>query len=192
VIARHMISEKHKILAVDDHPVTLRLLKELLEKDYDIFTATNGVDALRICTKEQIDLVLLDIMMPEMDGYDVCKVMKVSLSTKHIPIIFLTAKTKTDDIVQGFDLGCVDYVTKPFIGIELLARVKTQIELKILKGILPLCCVCGLIRDDTGVEQGKGEWLKVDKFISKKTDAYISHSYCPECLKKAKADAGVI
>jgi CheY-like chemotaxis protein len=179
-----MKSGKQKILAVDDHPVNLKLIEELLRNDYEILTATNGADALRICAEESIDLVLLDIIMPEMDGYDVCKILKASPVTKQIPIIFLTAKAKTEDIVQGFEVGGVDYVTKPFNGSELCARVKTHVELKILKGILPFCCVCGLIRDDTGVEQGKGEWIKVDKFIRRKTDASISHCYCPMCYDK--------
>jgi DNA-binding response OmpR family regulator len=82
-----------------------------------------------------IDLVLLDVMMPEMDGYAVCERLKVNLGTKHIPVIFLTAKTKVEDIVQGFEVGGVDYVTKPFNKVELLARVKTHIELKTLRGI---------------------------------------------------------
>jgi len=159
------MSKKQKILAVDDHPVNRKILEGILEKDYEILTAANGVDALKICMGEPIDLVLLDIMMPEMDGYEVCEKIKANLSTKHIPVIFLTAKTKTKDIVKGFDVGGVDYVTKPFKKVELLARVKTHIELKTLRGFLPLCCICGLIRDDTGVEHGEGEWMKVDDFV---------------------------
>lgn len=177
------MGKKQKILAVDDHPVNRKLLESILEKNYEILTAANGADALEICTKECIDLVLLDIIMPEMDGYKVCESIKADLSTKHIPVIFLTAKTETKDIVRGFDVGGVDYVTKPFNKIELLARVRTHIELKTLRGILPFCCICGLIRDDTGVEHGKGEWVKVDKFVTQKTNAQVSHSYCPKCLE---------
>lgn len=178
--------EKRKILAVDDHPVNLKLVEELLAKDYVVFTATNGFDVLKICAGESIDLIILDIMMPEMDGYEVCRILKADLATKHIPIIFLTAKTKTENLVKGFDLGGVDYVTKPFNGVELCARVKTHIELKTLRGILPLCCVCGLIRDDTGVEPGKGEWMKMAQFINCRTEAQVSHSYCPKCYVEAK------
>ena len=182
--------KKQKILAVDDHPVNRRLLEGILGKDYEVVTATNGADALEICTNEGIDLVLLDIIMPEMDGYEVCESIKANLNTRHIPVIFLTAKNETKDIVKGFDVGGVDYVTKPFKKVELLARVKTHIELKTLRGILPFCCICGLIRDDTGVEHGKGEWVKVDKYVTQKTDAQVSHSYCPTCLESALDSIG--
>lgn len=185
-----MVIKKQKILAVDDHPVNRRLLEGILEKEYEIITATNGADALAICANECIDLVLLDIIMPEMDGYEVCERIKANLNTKHIPVIFLTAKTETKDIVKGFDVGGVDYVTKPFKKVELLARVKTHIELKTLRGILPYCCICGLIRDDTGVGHGKGEWVKVDKFVTRKTDAQVSHSYCPNCLENVMDGIG--
>ncbi len=184
------IIKKQKILAVDDHPVNRRLLEGILGKDYEVVTAANGADALAICTNECIDLVLLDIMMPDMDGYEVCERIKADLNTKHIPVIFLTVKTETKDIVKGFDVGGIDYVTKPFKKVELLARVKTHIELKTLRGILPYCCICGLIRDDTGVEHGKGEWVKVDKFVTRKTDAQVSHSYCPCCLDNAMGGIG--
>jgi len=184
------MSKKQKILVVEDHPVNRKLLENMLEKTYEIVTADNGADALEICTNECIDLVLLDIIMPEMDGFEVCERIKADLNTKHIPVIFLTAKTETKDIVQGFDVGGVDYVTKPFKKVELLARVKTHIELKTLRGILPFCCICGLIRDDTGVEHGEGEWMKVAKFVTQKTAAQVSHSYCPKCHENAMKDLG--
>lgn len=179
------MTRKQKILAVDDNPVNLEILNAILKKDYEILTAANGTDALSLCENEIVDLVLLDIMMPKMDGYEVCERLKANLKTKHIPVIFLTAKTRTEDIVQGFEAGGVDYVTKPFKYVELLARVKTHIELKTLRGILPFCCVCGAIRDDTGVDYGKGEWIKADEFINQKTDATVSHAYCPICYEKA-------
>lgn len=177
--------KKQKILIVDDNPANLEILEGILKKKYKVYKVANGADALKSCSNESIDLVLLDIMMPDMDGYEVCERLKADLITKHIPVIFLTAKTETEDIVQGFEIGGVDYVTKPFNHVELLARVKTHIELKTLKGILPFCCVCGSIRDDSSVESGKGEWIKADEFINKKTDAQISHAYCPFCYEKA-------
>ncbi len=182
------MNKKPTILGVDDHHLNRLLLEKILENDYEVLTVASGADALEIFSKKDIDLVLLDINMPEMDGFEVCKRIKENLHTKHIPVIFLTAKTETDDIVQGFDVGGVDYLTKPFKSVELLARIRTHIELKTLRGILPLCCVCGLIRDDTGVENGKGEWMKSDIFFTKKTDALVSHGYCPECLENVKKD----
>jgi PleD family two-component response regulator len=176
--------KKQKVLAVDDNHLDRLLLEKILETDYEFLTVDNGVDALAICSKEDIDLILLDINMPEMDGYEVCKSLKANLTTNHIPVIFITGRTTTEDIVQGFKVGGVDYVSKPYKSVELLARISTHIELKTLRGILPLCCICGLIRDDSGVEYGKGEWMKTDVYFTKMTDINVSHGYCPECLKQ--------
>jgi signal transduction histidine kinase/HPt (histidine-containing phosphotransfer) domain-containing protein len=118
------------ILMVDDNPKNLQVLGNLLEGKYRTAFATNGVKALEFINKRTPDLVLLDIMMPETDGYEVCIKLKSSPQTADIPIIFLSAKTETEDIVKGFELGAVDYVTKPFHKQELLARVRTHIRLK--------------------------------------------------------------
>jgi len=122
--------EQALILMVDDNPKNLQILGSLLEGKYRTAFARNGIKALEFINKKIPDLVLLDIMMPEIDGYEVCMRLKSSPQTADIPIVFLTAKTETDDIVKGFELGAVDYVTKPFRKQELLARVKTHIKLK--------------------------------------------------------------
>ncbi|UCH95790.1 MAG: response regulator [Candidatus Aminicenantes bacterium] len=119
------------ILIVDDVPQNLQVLVNILrEKDYKISVATSGRKALEIIDRFLPDLILLDIMMPQPDGFQVCKKLKASPQTKDIPIIFLTAKIETGDIVKGFDLGAVDYVTKPFNKDELLARINTHLELR--------------------------------------------------------------
>lgn len=121
------------ILIVDDTPENIDILVELLE-DYDNQIALSGEDALEIISNENLpDLILLDIMMPGMDGYEVCENLKSDERTKYIPIIFLTAKTDSDSIVRGFNSGAVDFVTKPFKASELLARVSTQLSLKKLQ-----------------------------------------------------------
>ena len=123
--------DKHKtlILAVDDKPQNLQFLGKLLsDNGYEVGIAQSGQQALNFVRKNEPDLILLDIMMPEMDGYDVCKSLKSDFGTRHIPIIFITAKTDTDDIVRGFEVGGVDYVTKPFSVKELTARVKAQLR----------------------------------------------------------------
>ena len=120
------------ILIVDDVPKNIQVLGTILSKlECEIAVAMNGQQALDTVEKFIPDLILLDVMMPILDGHEVCRRLKKSDTTKNIPIIFLTAKTETEDIVTGFDLGAVDYVTKPFIGNELLARVKTHLSLKI-------------------------------------------------------------
>ena len=115
------------ILVVDDTVANLDILVELL-KDFDVIEATGGEGALEIVAEEEIDLILLDIMMSGMDGYTVCRKLKENEKTKDIPIIFITARTDEDAIEKAYDVGGVDYVTKPFKPKELLARVKIQME----------------------------------------------------------------
>ncbi|WP_043307080.1 response regulator [Pseudomonas sp. ML96] len=119
------------VLLVDDTPENLTLMSELLADSYRIKVANNGAKALRIAAGEaQPDLILLDIMMPEMDGYEVCRRLKADPATAEIPVIFLTAKTEIADEQQGFDLGAVDYITKPISPPIVLARVRAQLQLK--------------------------------------------------------------
>lgn len=125
-----MIEEKKTILIVDDTETNIDILLELLGDEYDVMVALSGQGALEIVSEEDIDLILLDIMMPEMDGYEVCQIIKKESSTEDIPVIFITAKTDEDSIEKAYDVGGIDYVTKPFKPRELLARVKTQISLK--------------------------------------------------------------
>ncbi len=119
------------ILIVDDNPKNLQVLGNYLQKEgYLVEFAMNGESALDWIRKEEFDLILLDIMMPEMDGFEVYKIIKSDPVKQKIPVIFLTAKVDTESIVNAFDLGAVDYIIKPFNQKELIARVKTQIEIK--------------------------------------------------------------
>lgn len=128
---------RFKLLIVDDIPENIKVLGNSLQRDgYVISFATNGEQALDMAMKNELDLILLDIMMPGMDGYEVCRQLKDEERTRHIPIIFITAKTEKVDIVRGFETGAVDYVTKPFNAAELSARVQTHLELKHSKHII--------------------------------------------------------
>ncbi len=119
-----------RILIVDDTPANIQTLAAVLkENGYQISVATNGKQALDVLARIHPDLILLDVMMPEMDGFETCRRLKADEKLSQIPVIFLTAKTETADIVQGFELGAVDYVTKPFNTHELLARVHTHLSL---------------------------------------------------------------
>jgi len=121
---------KPTILVVDDTPANLQLMSGLLQEDYKVKAATSGEKALKIAfTDPQPDLILLDIMMPEIDGYEVCKRLKADEKTNQIPIIFLTAKAETQDEALGLSLGAVDYITKPVSPPIAMARIKTHIEL---------------------------------------------------------------
>ena len=122
---------KARILVVDDSPDNLELLQGLLHEHYDLLLANDGASALALAASEmRPDLILLDVMMPGIDGYEVCQRLKVNPLTQSIPVVFLTARTDEADEQRGFDLGAVDYITKPIRGAVLRARVRTHITLK--------------------------------------------------------------
>jgi PleD family two-component response regulator len=200
------MSEENKpiILIVDDVPKNLQVLGNILNKaGYKISAALNGEQALKIISKAKPDLILLDIMMPGLSGFDVIKELKSNEETVEIPVIFLTAKTEKDDVIQGIELGAVDYLTKPFNSTELLARVKNHVELKLscdklkelnrelrdaldhiktLKGLVPICANCKKIRDDDGF------WQEVEHYVAAHTEADFSHGICPDCMAKLYPD----
>ena len=124
-------NKKGMILIVDDTQRNIQVLGSILMKEkYQISVAKNGLEALKVVKNVMPDIILLDIMMPELDGFETCKRLKESDKTKDIPVIFLTAKIETEDIIKGFELGAVDYITKPFNSKELLVRVNTHLDLK--------------------------------------------------------------
>ncbi len=187
------------ILAVDDNPDNLRLLEKLLTGySYKARLATSGRRALATVRKEAPDLILLDIMMPGMDGFEVCRQLKSDGHTNNIPVIFISAVNEPLDKVTAFSLGAVDYILKPFHEDEVLARVKTHLtlsilqrqlemkntelqkaldEIKVLRGIIPICASCKKIRND------EGYWEQIECYISDHSDAVFSHGICEECAK---------
>jgi len=127
----HEIPHKQTVMVVDDTPDNLSLMSSLLKDEYKVKVASNGEKALKIAIAENPpDLILLDIMMPGMDGYEVCQKLKTDPKTHDIPVIFLTAKAEVEDEKKGLDLGAVDYITKPISPPIVLARVKTHLALK--------------------------------------------------------------
>lgn len=131
------IVKESLILVVDDAPDNLKLLERLLAKQgYRIQVCQSGLEALQAAPRLKPELILLDIVMPEMDGYEVCRQLRLNSRTKEIPIIFLSSMDKTEDIVRGFQLGAADYITKPVNPAELYARIFNHIELKRLKNEL--------------------------------------------------------
>ncbi len=200
------MSRKNKpiILMVDDNPTNLRVLGHILKGlDVELSVASSGEIAIEIIKETPPDLILLDVMMPSLNGFEVCTKLKENETTRDIPIIFITALTDKEDIVRGFELGAVDYVTKPFNPKELLARVKTHLELKQardnqasliselqqalsdvkrLKGLLPICAHCKKVRNDTGY------WQQVETYIESRSEAQFSHGICPDCIQKYYAE----
>ncbi len=119
-----------KILIIDDMDTNIDLLKFSLEKYNNIFKANDGKTALEIISRELPDVILLDLMMPGMSGFDVINELKKEEKTKDIPVIFLTANNKSDTFIEAFKLGATDYITKPFKKYEINARIETQLNLK--------------------------------------------------------------
>ncbi|MBK3332423.1 diguanylate cyclase [Persephonella atlantica] len=132
-----METKKKTILVVDDNAENLDILAELLE-EYDVIDTTDGYEALEILNEEKVDLILLDVMMPEIDGFELCKKIKDNPQTQDIPIMFITALTDEDSIVKSYEIGGSDYITKPFKKKELLAKVKREFKIQDLQNELKL------------------------------------------------------
>lgn len=187
------MKEKYRLLIVDDELYNLKVLNELLKYDYTIMAVKNAKSALKALESGlKPHLIILDIMMPEMDGYDLLKELKKNPETENIPVIFVTAVSEKKDDSKGFELGAVDYITKPFHPLAVKARVKTHLKLstalselkeallkvKTLTGLLPICMHCKKIRDD------KGYWTQIENYLKDHSEAEFSHSICSDCLDK--------
>jgi len=129
------VQEKSKILAVDDNSINLAIIEELLESQYNLMTVSTGIDALKVAHEFRPDLILLDIMLHGMNGYEVCQQIRESSSLRHTKIIMISAKAMTSDRLKGFQIGADDYLTKPFDGEELLAKVCTHLSPKPIEAI---------------------------------------------------------
>lgn len=140
-----------KILVVDDEAVNLQVLRDILSDTYALVYAKNGQEALAAARRHRPDLILLDIMMPDMDGYELCRRLKADTELGHIPVIFVSAMGAVDDEARGFEAGAVDYVAKPVSAPLLRARVRTHIALVDQAAILDRLCVAGEYKDqETG------------------------------------------
>jgi signal transduction histidine kinase len=121
---------RQKILIVDDNPKNRAICEEIFEEDFDLIHAEDGTTALQLIRERHPDVVLLDVMMPGINGYEVCQRMKADAETGHIPVIIVSAKGQTDEIIEGFDSRADDYIVKPFVNSELRARVRATLRLK--------------------------------------------------------------
>ena len=122
-----------RVLVVDDVPANVKLLEARLSAEYfDVSTAMSGAEALAICAKAECDIVLLDVMMPDMDGFEVCRRLKSNPATHHIPVVMVTALDHPSDRVRGLDAGADDFLTKPVSDVALIARVRSLARLKMM------------------------------------------------------------
>ncbi len=189
------------ILAAEDDFVSRRILEKNLEKwGYEVISVDNGAAALAEPEKQDsIRIALLDWMMPEVDGLEVCRRVRNNLNSHYIYIIMLTAKDRKEDISAGLEAGADDYIVKPYQQVELRSRLlsarrilelehrlaekiddleEALSQVKMLKGFLPICSHCKNVRDD------EGYWQSVEIFVHEHSDAVFSHSVCPDCLEK--------
>ena len=198
------MSARGTILIVDDTHSALDLLTGVLVREgYDVRPAATGELALASVAAARPDLILLDIRMPGLDGFEVLRRLKAREESRDIPVIFISVSTELKERVEGLRLGAVDFITKPFQAEELLARVATHLELsrlrarleqqtaelrdalakvKTLSGFIPICASCKKVRDD------RGFWSQIEDYLSEHSDAELSHGLCPDCLREFEAD----
>src|SRR5882762_2117466 len=144
-----------RILVVDDVTANVKLLEARLTAEYfDVTTAMSGVEALSICERAQCDIVLLDVMMPEMDGFETCRRLKANPATHHIPVVMVTALDQPADRVRGLECGADDFLTKPVSDIALIARVRSLSRLKLMTDELRMRAVTSR---DIGIESPERE-----------------------------------
>jgi putative two-component system response regulator len=129
-------SKRPTVLVVDDEPFNLSLMDGVLSKDYIIQTAGNGPDALKLAFANPPDLILVDVMMPVMDGFEVCRRLKDNVATMHVPVIFITAKNEIKDEQLGFSVGASDFIHKPISAPIVVARVRTHLKIKFMQDYL--------------------------------------------------------
>ncbi len=190
-----------RILIAEDDAVSRRMLEVYLTRwGYQVVVANDGAEAWRVLeSSDPPKMAILDWMMPVMDGLEVCRKVRESPFASCTYLIILTARGGANDIVRGLEAGADDYVTKPFDGEELRARVSAGMRIvelqsnladrvreleralagvKQLQGLLPICCYCKKIRDD------KNYWQQVEGYISSHSEVQFSHGVCPECYEK--------
>lgn len=202
------------IVIVDDNPYNLKVLSTTLKKEgYDVRPATGGKSALKAIEAKPPELILLDIMMPGMTGYEVCASLKGNEKTQNIPIIFISALDDLQDKVKGFSMGCVDYISKPFQEEEVLARVRTQIRLgrlqhklsvqneqlrkeaeekevlirklqEMIDNVKVLSGLLPICASCKKIRSDQGYWEHLEIYIETHTEAVFSHGICPDCANK--------
>lgn len=180
------------ILLVDDEKIILDSLgRDLREEGYTITTASDGSEAIIKLRAAPYDLVITDLAMTEIGGIQVLK--EAKKINRDICVIILTGYGDMTSAIEALRLGADDYLIKPCDIDEMLIRVNRCLtrqevarKIKFYEKIIPMCCICGEIRDDTGLEQGQGKWLKPDQFILKRSTSAVSHTYCPKCEEKTR------
>lgn len=181
---------KYNILLVDDDPFILKSIGPYLkDKGYQVTTAESGELAVEALSNKDVDLVITDLVMEGINGIDVLK--KAKELNSETKVIIITGYGDMTSAIDALKLSAEDYLLKPCEAEEIFFRVRKCIEelklqrkIKLYEKILPVCCQCKKIRDDSGKEPGTGEWISVERFIWDKAKLDITSTYCPECAQE--------
>lgn len=184
------MKKTYNILLADDDLLILRSISSSLEEEgYNVTTAANGETAIKLLEEKNFDLILTDLVMEPIDGIGVLK--KAKEINPEIMVIILTGFGDLISAIEALRLDADDYLLKPCEPEELSFRISSCLEklelkrkVKAYETIVPVCCECKSIRDDTGREIGTGVWMSVEEYILKKSKIAVSPTYCPECIKK--------
>ncbi|MEM6796824.1 MAG: response regulator, partial [Acidobacteriota bacterium] len=176
------------VLVIDDEPVIQQVLANHLRvAGYRPLIASSGLEGIRILEEEPVDLVLLDLMMPGLSGYETCRRIRERYSLEQLPILILSARGRPEDRSAGLEEGANDYLSKPIAKEELLSRLSTHLQLldahrrqssevQALRRLLPICASCKRIRDENG------EWTHLENYLYEHMETTVSHGLCPSCL----------
>jgi DNA-binding NtrC family response regulator len=188
---------KYSVLIVDDDPMFLPSISNDVKKQgYSVTAVDSGIKALSILKLLSPDLIITDMVMEPVNGIEVLK--KAKEIYPKIQVIILTGHGDMRSAVEALRADADDYVSKPYSPEELLFRIKRCLEkvemqrqINVYENIVPICCVCKKIRDDAGKEHGAGDWISFEKFLVDKQHLAPSHTYCPECMARAKKEWGL-
>lgn len=183
------MGNKARILLVDDEEVILDAVSNYLDsEDFEVSSAPDGEGGIARLQERHFDLVVTDLIMGEVDGIEVLK--KAKSIDPDICVIILTGYGDMTSAIDALRLGADDYMLKPCDLDELVFRITKCLQkkeltrkIKLYEEILPVCTLCSKIRDDTGTEHGKGQWMSADEYLTRKTNLKMSHGYCPKCYK---------
>jgi DNA-binding response OmpR family regulator len=188
-------------LIIEDEKDIVEALRYNLEKEkgFSVLSATSGDEGLNLAFQVKPNLIILDIGLPGLNGYEVCRMLRRDVETRDIPILMVTARVSESDKVLGLELGADDYITKPFDWDELRARVRIGSRIvglqqalgvrvnelqqalgsvRMLSGLLPICAYCKRIRDD------QDYWKQIEHYLSEHSNARFSHGICPDCMRQ--------
>ncbi len=175
------------ILVVDDEEIVAATLRfDLKKRGYNVTVASSGEEAVKKFEETNFDIIITDLVMGKLDGLGLLEVIREKLTD--VKVIILTGYASIDTAIEAVRLGADDYIQKPYNKVEIFISVdkcvkelELERKVKLYEKLLPVCCRCKKIRDDTGVENGKGKWMPMEVYLQEKSKVGVSHGLCNEC-----------